>query len=62
MPPLYDHALGLHEINPVLLLPMPPKILVKPTIACEHILGTYLHLLSMAAGGPALPLDAMCIP
>jgi predicted lipase len=62
LPPLYDHVQGLCEVNPVMLFPLPPKILVKPTIACEHILGTYLHLLSMASGGPILPLDAMCVP
>lgn len=62
LPPLYDHALGLHEINPVLLLPMPSKILVKPTIVCEHILATYLYLLSVASGGPVLPLEATCVP
>jgi predicted lipase len=62
LPPLYDHVLGLYEINPVMLLPFPPKILVKPTIVCEHILGTYLYLLSVASGGPVFPLDAMCVP
>jgi Lipase (class 3) len=62
LPPLYDHAQGLYEVNPVMFLPLPPKILVKSTILCEHILGTYLHLLSMASGGPILPLDAMCVP
>jgi hypothetical protein len=31
LPPLYDHVLGLYEVNAVQLLPVPPKILVKPT-------------------------------
>jgi hypothetical protein len=62
LPPLYDHVLGLYELNPVQLLPLPPRILVKPTIACEHILDTYLYLLSVTSGGPVLPLDAECIP
>lgn len=62
LPPLYDHVLGLYELNPVQLLPLPPKILVNPTIACEHILDTYLYLLSVASGGPVLPLDAACNP
>src|SRR5471032_2214329 len=25
LPPLYDHVLGIYEVNPVLLLPLPPK-------------------------------------
>jgi hypothetical protein len=49
-------------VNPVQWLPLPPKILVKPELACEHILDTYLFLLSIAAGGPVLPLDAQCVP
>jgi hypothetical protein len=62
LPPFYDHVLGLDELNPVQLLPLPPRILVKLTFACEHMLNTYLHLLSVASGGPVLPLDASCIP
>jgi hypothetical protein len=62
LPPLYDHVLGLFELNPVRLLPLPPKVLVKPTIPCEHILNTYLYLLSVAVGGPVLPLDPQCVP
>jgi hypothetical protein len=62
MPPLYDHVLGLAEVNPVQLLPLPPKILVSPTIACEHVLNTYLYLLSIGAAGPILPLGAACVP
>jgi len=62
LPPLYDHVLGLNEVNPVQWLPLPPKILVKPELACEHILNTYLYLISLAGSGPVLPLDAMCVP
>jgi hypothetical protein len=60
MPPLYDHVSTPSELNPVQMLPLPPKILVKPTLACEHILDTYLYLLSLAAGGEVIPLDAGC--
>jgi predicted lipase len=60
MPPLYDHVLSLNELNPVLWASVPPRILVKPELACEHILNTYLHLLSVNSGGPLLPLDAQC--
>jgi hypothetical protein len=60
MPPLYDHVSTPSELNPVQMLPLPPKVLVKPTLACEHILDTYLYLLSLAAGGEVIPLDATC--
>ena len=32
LPPKYDHVRGPHELNPIQLFPLPPKILVKPTI------------------------------
>jgi len=35
---------------------------VKPTIACEHSLDSYLFLLSLLSGGPVLPLDSTCSP
>jgi hypothetical protein len=60
MPPLYDHVSTPSELNPVQMIPLPPKVLVKPTLACEHILDTYLYLLSLAAGGEVIPLDAQC--
>jgi Lipase (class 3) len=62
LPPSYEHALALNEVTPIQLLPLPPKILVNPTIVCEHSLGTYLYLLSLASGGPVIPLDATCVP
>jgi Lipase (class 3) len=62
LPPAYDHVLGLFELNPVQLLTFPPRILVKLTIACEHVLDSYLHLLSVLSGGPVLPLDPTCVP
>jgi pimeloyl-ACP methyl ester carboxylesterase len=61
LPPLYDHVLGLFELNPV-QLGLPPKVLVKFDIVCEHILHTYLYLLSLMAGGTVLPLDPACVP
>jgi len=61
LPPLYDHVTGLIELNPV-ILGVPPKILVKPEVVCEHILSTYLHLLTREAGGEQLPLDQRCVP
>jgi hypothetical protein len=60
MPPLYDHVSTPCELNPVQMTPFPPKVLVKPTLACEHILDTYLYLLSLASGGEVIPLDAQC--
>ena len=61
LPPLYDHVAGLYDLNPV-IFGIPPKILVKPEIACEHILSTYLFLLTRQAGGVVLPLSAGCVP
>ena len=60
MPPLYDHVSTPFELNPVQMAALPPKVLVKTTLACEHILDTYLHLLSLASGGEVIPLDAQC--
>jgi len=61
LPPLYEHVEGLFELNPV-VLGIPPQVLVKADIICEHILTTYLFLLSRLAGGPALQLDPKCVP
>jgi hypothetical protein len=61
LPPLYEHVLGRYELNPI-KLGIPPIILVKSDIACEHDLSSYLHLLSQLAGGPVLPLAPQCVP
>jgi hypothetical protein len=61
-PPMYEHVTTLFELNPVRLLPLPPQLVVKPTIECQHFVDTYLHLLSVAAGGPVLALDQNCAP
>jgi hypothetical protein len=61
LPPLYEHVVGLFELNPV-VLSIPPQVLVKAEIVCEHILTTYLFLLSRLAGGPPLQLDPKCVP
>jgi Lipase (class 3) len=60
LPPEYEHVLGLYELNSVTLIP--PKVLVKFDIACEHHMTSYLYLLSLLAGGTVLPLDADCVP
>ena len=62
LPPFYEHVLGLNELNPIQWTPFPPRILVKPNLACEHVLDSYLHLLSLKSGGPVLPLDQICVP
>ena len=62
LPPVYDHVAELYELNPMRLLPLPPKILVKPTLDCEHSLVSYLYLLSVVSGGLVLPLDQTCVP
>src|SRR6516162_5394086 len=62
-PPVdYEHVLNLYELNPVRLVPLPPKILVKSTLTCEHSLVTYLYLLSLQSGGSVLPLEPACRP
>ena len=61
LPPLYEHVLGLIEINSI-QLGIPPKILIKPELACLHILTSYLHLLSQQSGGAVVPLQPQCIP
>jgi len=62
LPPAYEHVNTLYELNPIQLLPLPPKILVKTDLTCEHVLNSYLYLLSVVAGGPVLPLDPTCVP
>jgi hypothetical protein len=52
LPPLYDHVLGIFDLN--------PKLQVKLDILCQHHLTTYLHLLSLLTGGTVLPLDQGC--
>lgn len=61
LPPLYEHVLGLYEVNSV-QLGIPPKILIKPELACLHILTSYLYLLSKQAAGAILPLMPQCVP
>jgi lipase (class 3) len=62
-PPLdYEHVLNPYELNPIRLLPLPPKVLVKSTVSCEHSLATYLYLLSLQSGGRALKLEPACRP
>jgi hypothetical protein len=61
LPPLYDHVLGLSELNSV-QLGIPPRILVKTDLVCLHILTTYLYLLSLQTGGITLPMKPECTP
>jgi hypothetical protein len=61
LPPLYDHVSGLVELNPI-QLGLPPKVLIKLDIQCEHVLNSYLYLLSRNTGGSVLGLAAQCAP
>lgn len=62
-PPLdYEHVLNPVELIPVRWVPLPPKVLVKYTVSCEHSLATYLYLLSLQSGGPVLALESACKP
>ena len=60
LPPLYEHVLGLYDLSSVTLIP--PALLIKPDIRCQHILTSYLFLLSRLAGGTVLPLNPECVP
>jgi hypothetical protein len=62
LPPIYEHVLTLYDLNPVRLLPFPPRVLVKADFGCAHALNTYLHLLSLSSGGAVLPLNPACTP
>ena len=62
-PPVdYDHVLNPYEVNPVRLLPLPPKVLVKFDPGCEHSIVTYMYLLSLKSGGLVIPLESDCQP
>ncbi len=56
----YEHVMGQFALRSFTLLP--PKFLVQPNPYCEHILTSYLFLLSNGAGGQILPLNALCGP
>ena len=58
----YEHVLNPEELNPVRLLPLPPKVLVKFNPGCEHSIITYTYLLSLKSGGPVIPLESDCQP
>jgi hypothetical protein len=62
-PPIgYEHVLTRYDLNPIRFVPLPPKVLVKYSVLCEHSLPTYLYLLSLQSGGPVLPLEPACKP
>jgi hypothetical protein len=56
--PPYDHVQRLYGLTAIQVLP--PAILVEPNPVCEHILETYLYLLSKLAGGEVLPPRPVC--
>jgi len=58
LPPLYGHVHGEYKLRALKFFP--PAVLVEPNPLCEHVLETYLHLLSMRAGGVVLPLRPEC--
>ncbi len=60
LPLFYKHVQRRYKLSPIKLIP--PRILVEPNPVCEHVLPTYLHLLSMVAGGKELPLRQGCNP
>jgi hypothetical protein len=58
--PPYEHVLGEFSLKPFTVFP--PKLLIQPNPICEHILTSYLHLLSLDAGLAPLPLTDACKP
>src|SRR5467141_1171148 len=58
LPPPYEHVQGLYKLSAFQFFP--PAILAEPNPLCEHVLETYLHLLSKRAGGKPLPLRPIC--
>ncbi len=56
--PPYEHVQGLFAISAIQFFP--PAVLVEPNPLCEHVLETYLHLLSKLAGAGAIPLREGC--
>jgi len=56
--PPYDHVQGVYNLTAMQIFP--PEILVAPNPLCEHVLETYLHLLSKLAGVGPLPLRPIC--
>jgi hypothetical protein len=60
-PPAYEHVLGLNELSSI-QAGLPLKFLVKPDIVCQHILTSYLYLLSLQAGGTPFSLTQPCVP
>jgi hypothetical protein len=56
----YEHVMEEFDLKPYTVLP--PRFLVQPNPYCEHILSSYLFLLSHCAGGQILPLQAVCGP
>src|SRR5260370_41739786 len=58
LPPAYEPVLGLNKLSPFTI--SPPKALVEPNPICEHVLPSYLHLLSLLAGGGGIALSGGC--
>jgi hypothetical protein len=56
--PPYEHVLGLYRLTAIQFLP--PAILVEPNPLCEHVLETYLYLLSKLARIEPLALRQGC--
>jgi hypothetical protein len=61
LPPEYEHVVGFYDLNSV-KMGIPPKLLIKFEVPCEHHMTSYLYLLSQLAGGAAQPLDTACAP
>jgi len=59
-PPFYEHVAGLCDLNPI-SFGLPPKVLIKFDVGCEHSMNSYLYLISLLPGATIRQiLDQQC--
>lgn len=56
----YTHVSAAIEMDSLRLIP--PRLRLQPNPVCWHILSSYIHLISLAAGGKAIPPEDDCKP
>jgi Lipase (class 3) len=58
--PPYKHVGDAVEMDSFTLIP--PRIRLQPNPVCWHIMSSYLYLMSLELGGPAIPPAPECAP
>jgi|GEM_PF-636904 len=56
----YTHVCAGIEMDSLRLIP--PRLRLQPNPVCWHILSSYIHLMSLAAGGAVIPPEDECKP